>query len=540
MPHEPSTDETGFWYDEAAAEHAVAFFEKQLTHVKGELAGKKFVLEEWQKDRIIRPAFGWKRPDGTRRYRTIYVEIPRKNGKSSLAAGIALYLLICDDEPGGEVYSAAGDREQASIIFNAAKEMVLGNRALKKRTEPFKRSIVYYRTASVYKVLSADAKLKHGLNASGILIDELHVQKDRELVDTLVTSTGSRRQPMTVAITTAGYDRNSICWEYHDYAQKVFEKKIEDDSFLAVIFAAGEKDDWTKPETWYKANPNLGVSIKLDDMERDCKKAQQIAGYENTFKRLRLNIWTQQSKRWMQMGLWDASAGEVDREALKGLPCYGGLDLAVTTDIAAFVLVFPIKPPKSGAGTPEDPFVEGEPVYKVLPFFWIPEENMRERVKKDRVPYDVWVRQRLVKATPGNIIDYKVIRADVKALAEEFRIKEIAYDRYGAPEVSVDLQDEGLTVIPTGQGMVTMTGPTRELLTLTMQKRLHHGNHPVLRWMAENIVVKEDPAGNIKPNKAKSTSRIDGIVAEIMALDRAIRNGGKKGSVYAKRGVRVL
>ena len=540
MP-QPFIDGKGFWYDEAAAEHAVSFFENQLTHVKGELAGKKFRLEEWQKDRIIRPAFGWKRPDGTRRYRTIYVEIPRKNGKSSLAAGIALYLLICDDEPGGEVYSAAGDREQASIIFNAAKEMVQAARPLRKRTESFKRSIIYHRTGSVYKVLSADAKLKHGLNASGILIDELHVQQDRELVDTLVTSTGSRRQPMTVAITTAGYDRNSICWEYHDYAQKVAEGKIEDDSFLAVIFAAGEKDDWTKPETWHKANPNLGVSIQLDDMERECKRAQQIAGYENTFKRLRLNIWTQQSKRWMQMGLWDASADTVDRAALKGLPCYGGLDLAVTTDIAAFVLVFPIKvaaaadETEEGAEAPKDSVI-----YKVLPFFWIPDDNMRERVKKDRVPYDVWVRQGLVKATPGNIIDYKVIRADVKTLGEEFQIKEIAYDRYGAPEVSVDLQDEGFQVIPTGQGMVTMTGPTRELLTLTMQKRLHHGGHPVLRWMAENIVVKEDPAGNIKPNKAKSTSRIDGIVAEIMALDRAIRNGNKKGSCYEKRGLRTL
>lgn len=519
-----------FHYEKAAAAHAVDFFQNYLCLTKGEWAGDPFILLPWQRKRIIEPLFGWKRPDGTRKYRTVYVEIPRKNAKSELAAGVALYMLTADGEPGGEVYGAAVDRPQARIIFERCVEMRRRSPALRKITTAFRQSLTYGRTQSVYRTLSADAFNKDGLNASAVIFDEFHAQKSRELYDVLDTSQGSRRQPLMFIITTAGFDKNSICWELHDYAVKVFLGLIKDDSFLPVIYPEPSKDDgkkeidWTSPKEWKRANPNYGVSIKSDYLARMCVKAQRLSGFENAFRRLHLNQWTEQDARWMRMKTWDDSAGEVDGEDLRGKSCYAGLDLATSYDIASLVLTFQV----------------GED-YKLLPFFWIPEANMRERVKKDRVPYDIWVRDGLITATEGDVIDYNVIFKDIKALREIYNIREIAYDRWGAAKLSTDLEDEGFTVVPFGQGFGSMSAPTKELMALTLQGRLHHGANPVLRWMANNVVVKEDPAGNMKPNKAKSTARIDGIVAGIMGLDRCIRHEGGTGkSIYDEREPRSL
>ena len=524
------TEDGEYWYDEKAAQKVVRFFKNYLKHVKGQFAGQPFELTKWQKERIIEPLFGWKREDGTRRYRTVYVEVPKKNGKSTLAGGLGLYLTTADGEAGAEVYSAAGDKDQAAIVFELAAQMREQSPKLKKRTIKYRYSIVNPAHASAYKVISSDAFTKHGYNPSAILFDELHVQPNRDLWDTLTTGTISRAQPVTFAMSTAGFDRNSICWEQHDYATKILLGEIRDDSFLPVIYPPppprdkeNEELDWTDPAVWKAANPNLGVSITMERLRSACKKAQQIPAFENTFRRLHLDEWTQQSSRWIQMRVWDETAGVVDIGAMEGMPCWAGLDLASSVDIAALVLCF-----------------EVNNIYKWLPFFWIPKARMADRIKKDRVPYDLWVKQGLVKATEGNVIDHAVIREDILKLRESFDIKEIAFDRWGAVEITQALKGEGLTMVPFGQGFYSMAGPTKELNKLLLQKRLHHGSNPVLRWMAGNVVVETDAAGNLKPNKAKSTARIDGIVAGIMALDRAMRKGGEEKSVYEEHGLRTL
>ncbi len=491
----------GHWFDQAAADRSVGFFRDCLSHTKGEWAGQPLELSDWQAERIIRPLFGWKRADGTRRYRTTFIMIPRKAGKSTLAAGIGLYLLFADGEPGAEVYSAAADRDQAGIVFEMARGMVAACPMLAKRAEGFKRAITVPATGSSYKVLSSDAYTKHGLSASGIIFDEVHAQPDRELWDVLTTSVGARRQPLTVAITTAGYDRHSLCFELYEYACKVRDGVIEDPSFLPVIYEAEREDDWKAPATWRKAHPGIGVSVKEEFFEAECAKAQHLPAYENTFRRLYLNQWTEQADRWISLDAWDANDAELPD--LEGRECFAGLDLASTTDVAALVLAFPI----------------GGRLY-LLPKFWIPAEGMRRRIERDRVPYDVWVRQGHVEATDGATIDYDVIRARINALAERYKIRDIAIDRWNATQIATQLQSDGFEVFGFGQGMASMSAPMKELERRLLAREIGHGGHPVLRWMASNMAAKQDEAGNIKPDRTKSTNRIDGIVAAILAIGR--------------------
>lgn len=512
-----ANDPAAFWFDEAAADRAVAFFEKVLTHTKGEWAGQPLKLADWQANEIIRPLFGWKRADGTRRYRTAYIQIPRKAGKSTLAAGIALYLLLADGEPGAEVYSAAADRDQAAIVFEMAKQMADAAPAIRKRVQPFKRALTVPSTASTYKVLSSEAYTKHGLSAHGIVVDEVHALPDRELWDVLTTSTGARRQPLTVAITTAGYDRHSLCYELYDYACKVRDGIIDAPAFLPVIYEAAADDDWKSPATWRKAHPGLGVSVKLEYFEAEAEKAAQLPSYENTFKRLLLNVWTEQDTRWMPMDKWDA-CGEPLPD-LTGRACWAGLDLSTTTDITALVLAFPIGPR-----------------VHLLPFFWVPKEGIHKRARRDRVPYDVWQREGYIEATDGSVIDYEVIRARVNALAEKYQIKEIAIDRWNATQLATQLGGDGFEMVGFGQGFASMSAPTKELERRILGGELNHGANPVLRWMASNVSVTSDPAGNQKPDKAKSTERIDGIVATLMALGRAMEADEEKPSVYESEG----
>lgn len=502
----------------------MAFFERLLVHTKGDWAGGAFKLQPWQRDEIIRPLFGWKRPDGTRRYRRAYVEIPRKNGKSTLCAGIALYLLFADGEAGAEVFSAAADRDQASIVFDSAKTMAEASPQLIKRCKPFKRSIVVPETNSFYRVLSADAYTKHGLNAHGIVFDELHAQPNRELYDVLNTSTGARKQPMMVMITTAGFDRNSICWEQHEYARQVRDGLIDDSSMFVYIAAADEGDDWTDPAIWAKANPGLGVTVSLEYMQEQCRQAMQSPAYQNTFRRLHLNQWTSQDSRWLDMTAWDAC--DAPLPDLRGRVCYAGLDLASTTDIAALVLAFP-------------PVAAGEPVW-LLPYFWVPQENLIARGRKDRVAYDAWARDGLIEATPGNVIDYNYIERRIGEVARLYKLKEIAFDPWNASQTAQSMGNAGITMIEMRQGMASMTAPTKELNRLVLSGGIGHGGNLVLRWMADNVVVKSDAAGNLKPDKGMSRQRIDGIVAAIMGIDRLTRNVGKKESVYKTRGLRVF
>lgn len=507
-----------------AADKAQRFFERLLVHTKGKWAGVPFALSPWQRDDIIRPIFGTMNADGLRQYRTAYIEIPRKNGKSEIAAGIALYMLVADGEEGAEVYGAAADRDQAGIVFHVAEEMVRRSGPLSRRLEciPSKKRIVDRKTGSFYCAIPADAASSHGFNASAIIVDELHVQPNRDLWDVLTTSTGAREQPLTFAITTAGFDRNSICWEQHEYARQVAERIIDDPTFLGYIRGAPEDAEWTDEDVWRAANPALGEFRNIDEMRALCRKAQATPALENTFRRLYLNQWTQQATRWLPIDAWDASAGMVIEDKLAGRECYAGLDLASTTDIAALVLVFP----------PTEP---GEP-YDILARFFVPQENMRERERRDRVPYAAWVRQGLITATEGNVIDYQAIRLAIGDLGKRHDIREVAFDRWGAVQISQDLAADGFTVVPFGQGFASMSPPTKELLNLVLARRLRHGGNPVLRWMADNMVVRTDPAGNLKPDKGRSTQRIDGMVALIMALDRAQRHESAP-SVYETRGI---
>lgn len=499
-------------FDEGRAGRAQAFIERALVHTKGKWAGEPFELADWQRDEIIRPLFGELRDDGTRAYRTAYLEVARKNGKSELAAAVALYLLLMDGEEGAEVYGAACDREQASIVFRVAADMVRRNPLLSQRCKIIdsRKTITVESTGSFYRAIPAEAAGAHGYNAHGIVFDELHAQPNRDLWDVLTTSTGARSQPLVFAITTAGFDRQSICWELHEYARKVIEGVVDDPTFFAWIKDTPEDADWQDESVWHLANPALGDFRDIDEMRTMARRAKETPALENTFRRLYLSQWTQSETRYIPMDKWAATAGEVDVAALRGRECYAGLDLATVNDVAALVLVFP---------------PEGESdIYKVVPFFWIPEDNMHERVRRDRVPYDAWERQGFITATPGNVIDYAFIRAKLNELADQFYIREVAFDRWGATKISTELQDDGFTMVQFGQGFVSMNSPTKELLKLTLEERMHHGDNPVLRWMCDNLVVRQDPAGNVKPDKEKSTEKIDGMVALIMALDRATRH----------------
>ena len=513
-------------FSEARARRAVEFIQK-LKHTKGQWAGENFILQEWQREKIIRPLFGTVNPDGARQYRTCYVELPRKNGKTTIASAIALYLLYADSEAGCEIYSAANDRQQAALVFNEAAAMVRQEHNLfniSKIIDSQKR-IVYHRFNSFYCAISAEAYTKWGINAHGIIYDELHAAPDRDLWDTLTTSTGSRRQPLTLVITTAGFDRNSICWEQHNYALKVQNGIIEDPTFLPVIFSAPEDADWKDEKVWKSSNPALGTFRNIDEMRTLCKKAQETAALEMTFRRLYLNQWVNSVERWLPMDAWDACNGQVDVKSLQGRTCYAGLDLSSTTDLTALALVF-----AADDGTCD-----------VLTYFWIPGDTAIQKERKDRVPYRTWAKKGLITLTEGNVIDYKYIKHTLEKLREKYDIAEIAFDRWGATKLSQDLIDAGFLMVPFGQGFASMSAPTKELMNLVLSKKIRHGGHPVLRWNCDNLVVRTDPAGNIKPDKEKSTQKIDGMVALTMAIDRASRHSKLVDtSIYEDHGMVTL
>ena len=511
-------------FDVQKAEKVKRFIES-LCHTKGKYAGQKFILASWQWEDIIKPLFGTVKENGTRQYRTAYIEVPKKNGKSELAAAIALYLLFADGEQGAEIYSVAADRDQASIVFNVASEMVRKHPVLLKHAKIIDsaKRIIYPKTASFYRAVSADVPTKHGVNPHGVIFDELHAQPNRELWDIFTTASGTRTQPLFFAITTAGYDTHSICYEVHNYAMKVLKGVIKDDSFFAYIRCADEKDDWTDKKIWYKANPALGDFRSLEEMEIAFKRAKEVPSFQNAFRRYYLNQWVKQKKRYIDLAKWTACDEKVEISELEGMKCWAGLDMSSSIDITAFVLVFPYG----------DSFV-------VLPFFWIPEENIWERVKRDKVPYDTWKAQGYIETTEGNVIDYRYIKQRIIQLAEKYNIQEIAFDRWGMAQMSQELTDEGFTLVPFGQGFGSMSAPTKELLNLILQRKIIHLQNPVLTWMIDNLVVKQDPAGNIKPDKEKSTEKIDGVVAMIMALDRAIRNKASSKSVYDESGIKTL
>lgn len=504
-----------YYFDTVKADNLIRFFEERITHVKGGLGGQYLKLEKWQKH-IIRDIFGWKREDGTRRYRSVYIEIPRKNAKTTLMAGIALYLLLYDDEPGAEIYSAAADREQAGLMHEIAKGMVNQDPVLNKLCKVTRNSIVKKGTSSFYKAISADAGTKHGYNAHGILFDELHTQVNRELWDVLKTSVGSRRQPLLVAITTAGFDKESVCWEVHEYARKVREGLIDDETFYPVIFAADEDDDIYSPETWKKANPGYGTIVGEDYIRTAANQIKNTPSFESTFRRLHLNQWVGSELTWITDIDWmKCDFGKVDYSG----KCYGGLDLATVRDITALVLAFP----------------SGDKV-NILPFFFVPEAQVD--FKKD-TKYPLWVQLGHLIMTPGNVTDYAYIKKKVMDLCTQYNVISIAYDRWNSSQLVIELTEEGVPMNPFGQGFASMSAPTKELEKMVLNKEINHSGNPVLKWMCSNVLLKEDPSGNIKIDKGNSKDKVDGMVALVMAIGEMM-TAEDQTSVYESRDMLII
>ena len=482
-----------------------------LRHSKAPWAGHPFQLMPWQVD-FINDLYGALNRDGTRQYRQALLYLPRKNGKTALAAALALYHLVADGKSGSEVYLAAGSRDQASICFNQARDFVRGNLTLSKRLKiiEYKKEIHDTKTSSILRALSADGALSHGLNPTCVIVDELHVwegKRGRSMWEALTTSFGGREEPLLLILSTAGYDRTSLFWDLYSHAKKVKENPSLDYAFLPCLYEAGHDDDWQDPATWKKANPALGEFRSLDDMKALARRAKESPAVENSFRRLFLNQWTQSETAWLSANRWTACGGLVVPERLKGRLCYGGLDLSATTDLSSFVLVFP---------DDNDP-----PNYKVLPYFWLPEARVTA-ARRDAVDYRAWVTAGWLKLLPGDVLDQRVIKRDIQNLANQYRIKEIAFDRWNAFQLAVELGEEGATMVSTGMGYKSLSIPAKFMEEIVLSGRLNHGGHPVLSWCMDNVTIEQDAAGNIKPSKARSKDRIDGAVALILALSRAM------------------
>lgn len=523
----------GCHYDPAAAEYIILFLETYCIQSKGAWAGQPIKLLWWQQC-VLAALFGWIGADGYRQFRTCYIEIPKKNGKSTLCSALTLALLFADDEPGAEVYMAAASKEQAKIVFREAKNMLLSSPELLADAEVYKDSLAVPGTMSRALPIGADADLQDGINASGIIFDELHRQPNRFLYDVLLFSTAARRQPLMICITTAGYSRESICWEQHERSIATIRDPLIEPTHLGVIYAAEEGDDWTQPTTWHKANPSLGETLSEAYLQSVCDNAKRQPGLQNAFKRLHLDLWTSQETRWLDMALWDACK-ESDDVDLTDRECYGGLDLASTIDMASFGLVFP-------------PVEPGEP-YRMRVWYWIPGNNIEERVKRDRVDYDFWRQLGLLEATPGNVIDYNRILAAIcgeydaagnlvtPGLMHQYRILEVGYDPWRSAQLATAMDAAGLTTVAMRQGVPTMGEPTQEFGRMLAGGELAHNGNPILRWNADNVMVVSDDKGNIVPSKKRSREKIDGIVAQIMALGRALVNKTEEGSIYDERGI---
>lgn len=515
-------------FDQARADRAVAFIES-LKHTKDPWYGVNFDLQDWQYE-FISDVFGHVKTDGYRQYNTAYLEVPKKNGKTDMAAACGLYLTCADGEHGAEVYGAAADRQQASIAFDVAVEMVDQSPALKKRIKLVlsQKRMIYLPTKSFYQVLSAEAYTKHGFNTHGVIFDELHAQPDRELYDILTKGSGdARMQPLFLLITTAGDDpdRKSIGWEVHQKAVSVLKGTKKIDNFYAKIYGVDESADWESEEEWKKANPSLGHNLRMETFRAWYQEAKGNPAEERLFRQLRLNQWMKfKTTKWISLEKWDESAGMVVPSLLKKRKCYGGLDLSSTTDISAYSLVFP----------PSD----DDPLWRVLWEFWIPEENIKARVQKDGVPYDAWVKSGLIKTTPGNVIDYEFIHKEVVRTRDLYDIQEIGFDPWHALQLSLKLDDAGLNMVEVRQGMKSMGPPMKALGKLVLGKELAHSANPVARWMFGNLEVKIDENENVRPVKGKGIERIDGIVAMIMGIARAIVH--EQENIYNQRGMRSL
>jgi phage terminase large subunit-like protein len=517
-------------FDSARADRCIRFIEKYLRHTKGRFAGQPFILTVWQKE-IVRKIFGTVGEDGFRVYRVVYVEIPRKNGKSELAAAIALFLLFADQEPGAEVYSCAADRNQAAIVFEVAADMVRRNRVLERRCkiiDSTKRIRVKRGAAagSIYRVLSADGPRQHGLNPSGVIFDEVHTQSKRALWEAVTSGSDARTQPLTFAITTAGIPGESPLWEeLAEKARKIDAGLQTDPSFCHFIYAAPPDADWTDPAVWKTCNPALGDFLSEKAVKVACESAKASPSEENTFRRLRLNQVVKTETRFIPLALWDA-AKITDIPDLAGRACYGGLDLSARYDLTAWVLAFPLD--------------DGRIFLK--PRFWVPAGGLKARPEEQRRQYQEWIRTGAMETTPGETVEYDFVEKEILADCDKYDVREIAADKMFAAQMLQRLGNAGQTCIEFGQGMGWYSVPTKDLLNFLKENRIAHDGHPVLRFCIDCLMVKSDADERImpvKPDRLRTSWRIDGAVASIMAVDRVCRNENEP-SVYADESTAVM
>lgn len=520
-----SGHERGLWWDQATADHAIAFF-RFLRHSKGRWNDQPFVLSPWQAF-IVGSLFGWKRWDGLRRFRIAFVEVPRKNGKTTLAAGIALYLFVCDGEAGAEIFSAATKRDQAKLVFEDAKAFVARSPDLAAIIERWKCSLTIPSARSKFEPLGADADSLDGLNPFVAVCDEIHAWKSRDLWDVLLTGMGAREQPLALPITTAGDFSDSIYNELHTDAEQVLEGVVQDDEIFGFIATTDSEDDWRDPIAWAKANPNLGISLREDELATVIKRAERQPSSQNKVKRNRLNIRTAALDAWLRLDLWDKCGAVFDEAELLAKPCYAGLDLANTQDLAAFVLAFPWE------------MSQGEPIYRLKCWFWCPGESdefVGEKLRRKLFP---WVQSHHVEFTDGTTIDQGRIADVILEAATKYEIKGVCFDPWNAGALSQQLAASGLAVEKFTQNSPTFNEPCRAFERAIAGGRLCHRGNPVLRWMASNCVTRTNGAGYMMPDRKRSRDKIDGIVAAVMAVagEMRARFGDSGPSVYETRGV---
>lgn len=518
----------GCWFDAVRADSVVQFIETHCRHYKGPMAGQLFILAEWERV-IVRALFGWKRPDGWRRFRKASIWVAKKNGKSTLMAALSLVLLVFDGEDGPEVYAAAVDRKQAGRVHDAAAKMARRDPELRENLRIIDSTKHIYCDANdgVLVALSADVESAEGLDISGCIIDEIHVHKKPNLVTTLMYGGKARNQPLFIAISTAGvYDPERIGWQEWEYAQGVLSGVIEDVQYYACIYAADKDDDWTDPATWRKANPALGDTLKYETFEADCYEAKKSPTKKSIFLRYQLNIWVQAAEAWCNIDAWKKCRRDFDPAMLHGRRAYGGMDLASKQDLAAFVLCVP-------------PTVD-DPLYYLLPYHWIPEAQMQARAEQHDALFPLWVNRGLITVTDGEVLDYRRVRQDILDICKPFKMVEICYDRMFAGEIVQDLEAEGLTMVEHSQTTLAMSPAMNAFETLMLQQEIVHDGNPCFTWQLGNVTVRRDNGGNIAPEKKLNRKKIDGPVASFMAVGRAVATAKPKRSVYEERGVMVL
>lgn len=514
----------GLQFVPGEAEYAINFF-KLLSLTEGEFAGKPFLLEPFQQF-IVGSLFGWKGADGYRRFRTAYIELGKGNGKSPMAAGVGLFGLIADGEAGAEIYAAAVTRDQAKILFSDAEKMVEKSPSLSSKIESTVNNLTYGATQSYFRAISAEARGLDGKRVHMALIDEVHEHPSPIVVDKMRAGTKNRRQALIFEITNSGYDKNSVCYDHHRFSEQILEGSIKNDEWFAYVAQIDENDDWKDESCWMKANPGLDTILPRKYLREQVAEAIGMPSKQNIVLRLNFCVWTEQATRWLDMDQWDLCGGKINAASLAGRrKCWAGVDLSATTDLSALALVF----------EPDD-----DDVVDVLMYYWVPEERMRERAQRDRVPYDRWVREGFIEMTEGNVVDYDAIRERINGLRDlGYNIAEVAMDPWNATQTSTQLMGDGFEVAAIRQGFASLTAPSKELERRVAEKSIRHGDNPVLRWNASNVAIAQDPAGNIKPDKSKSTERIDGIAAIVNGMARMLYRENTN-SVYQERGLRSV